>query len=319
MSTISNQDLILELKTMQRKQNVMLALAVLGLFFGFLIFIVGIFEGAAAVITGIVILGAGILFLALWASRKKDLKNFAGERITAPVLREFMELESFDPNAFTDREELKTLSFLPGHNTEHGSDLIRGIYKGNRLELCDLTLQTITSTGKTVIVVTNFQGQLLSYGLGRTVEGCVEITKKTAGKPDGILKRMRNWGTSVSSGRTFENLETENEAFNRMFDVRAENPHTAFLILTPQFMERLMEVNEREATDFCFTGDRLYMAIRSEEDRFEIGGTIESASDVETVRQAIRADFMAAASLLDVLRENEFLFTQETQNRSIGK
>ena len=129
VSTISNQDLILELKTMQRKQNVMLALAVLGLFFGFLIFIVGIFEGAAAVITGIVILGAGILFLALWASRKKDLKNFAGERITAPVLREFMELESFDPNAFTDREELKTLSFLPGHNTEHGSDLIRGIYK----------------------------------------------------------------------------------------------------------------------------------------------------------------------------------------------
>lgn len=308
VGTIKTYEMIPELKRLRRTANGTLAGGIITMVAGFLIFLAGAMEGSAIAAGGLLFFVISIVLFVLYGQHKKSLKTFVGEQITVPVLQEFMELESFEPNAYTDKSVLDSLSILPGHNMESGSDLIRGTYKGNRMELCDLLLQQITSTGKTTTVVTVFEGQLVTYALDRVIDGYVEVTKRTVGKADGFFKRLKRWGASVSTGREYEYVETENEAFNRMFDVRAENPQTAFLVLTPQFMERLMTVNGQVSTNFCFAGDRLYMAVKSEEDRFEVNTDIDTETDLEQLRERLRQDMRATTSLLDELRKNDYLF-----------
>ena len=250
----------------------------------------------------------GLILFIVWIVKRKSLKTFLGENVVEEVLRECIDLESYDPNAYIGADIIRDMSILPPHNQRSGSDLIRGTYKSNPIEICDLLLQQVTSTGKSTTVITVFRGQFLSYGLKKKLDGYVELQKKTAGKAGGFLKRLRNFGTSISHGRNFESVETENTAFNETFDIRAENPMTAFLVLTPQFMEKLLEVNERVTTNFCFTGDRLYMAVKSNKDRFELRGNIRTMDDVERFRNQIRYDLKATLSLLDVLLANENLF-----------
>lgn len=257
---------------------------------------------------GFLLFLVGLILLIVWAVVRKRLKNFLGEHVVEEVLREYVDLESYDPSGYISMDVIRDMSILPAHNQRSGSDLIQGYYKGNPISLCDLLLQQVTSNGKSTTVITVFKGQFLSYGLKKQLDGYVELEKKSAGKAGGFLKRLRNFGTSVSHGRNFESVETENEAFNRTFDIRAENPMTAFLVLTPQFMEKLLEVNERVTTNFCFARDKLYMAIKSNTDKFELKGNIRTMEDMERFRNTIRGDLKATLSLLDVLLSNEHLF-----------
>ena len=50
------------------------------------------------------------------------------------------------------------------------------------------------------------------------------------------------------------------------------------------------------------------MAIKSNEDRFELKGSLQRVEDVERFRNQIRRDLNASLSLLDVLLSNDHLF-----------
>ncbi len=300
---MNTKEILKEIDRLKTRSDATLVLMIACIVIGCLFFLI-----LPLFFVGIPVLALGIALIFVQRNRKKDLKEYAGRAVIEPVLREFIELESYQPNEYVDPEVLKDLSILPTYNQKSGSDLITGRYQGHRLELCDLLLQQVTSTGKTTVVITTFKGQLLSYSLGRSLNGYVEVTKRTAGKSGGLLKRLKNWGTSVSKGREFESVEMENQAFNEMFDVRAEDPETAFLVLTPSFMERLMQVNGMVETAFCFAGDRVYMAIKSDEDCFEVKGTFRSEADIDNFRTQLRNELGATLSLLDIIRKNEYLF-----------
>ena len=250
----------------------------------------------------------GMIMIIVGSRNRKHLKDYLGKNVAEDVLREYIDLISYDPNEYISMDIIKDMSILPSHNRRSGSDLIRGTYRGIPVSLCDLLLQQVTSTGKSTTVVTVFRGQFLSCRLKKNLGGYVEIQKRTMGKAGGFLKRLRNLGTSVSHGRHFESVETENEEFNRVFDIRAEDPMTAFLVLTPQFMEKLLFVNRQYSTNFCFAGDTLYMAVRSSEDRFEPKGSFRTMDDIDCYRSQIRNDLTATLSLLDVLLNNDHLF-----------
>ena len=306
---MDSRELITELQRLRNRSVFMMAAAVISLVLGFFIFIIGgMALGGGGVLLGFVLFGIGMVLLIFQSKRKKELKSYMGETVVKPVLQEFIELESYEANEFMDPDLFDDIGILPGHNRRNGSDLIRGRYGGHLLEMCDLELQQVTSTGKSTTVVTVFKGQLLSYELSKQINGYVEITKHTIGKAGGFLKRLKNWGTSVSRGRDFEHVETENQLFNDTFDVRAEDPQTAFLVLTPQFMERLLQINEVYTTNFCFTPEWVYLAIKSNEDRFELQKDIQTEEDIMRLRENLREDIKATTSLLDVLRKNEYLF-----------
>ena len=305
---MADKVLLEELRKRKATVNGVLAGSIVALVIGFLVFIgEGIVFNHIPVF-GLLLFVSGIIFLIVWSRQRKLLKDFIGEQVVEEVIREYIDLESYNPNAYISTDIIRDMSILPSHNQRSGSDLIQGTYKGNPISLCDLLLQQVTSTGKTTTVVTVFKGQFLSYGLKKELDGYVELQKKSAGKSGGFLKRLRNFGTSVSHGRNFEQVETENTEFNQAFDIRAEHPLTAFLVLTPQFMEKLLEVNQRYTTNFCFAKDRLYMAVKSNEDRFELKGSLQRVEDVERFRNQIRRDLNASLSLLDVLLSNDHLF-----------
>lgn len=305
---MTDNALLEEIRRMKASASGLIAGGIITVAAGFLIFMISVIGFSSPSLLIFPMFFIGVIIVIIGTQKKKQLKEYVGEHVVRQVLSEYIELQSFDPNSYISKDIIRDMDILPSHNQRSGSDLIQGYYHGNPISLCDLLLQQVTSTGKTTTVVTVFRGQFLSYGLRKRLDGYVELQKRSAGKPGGILKRLKNFGSSVSHGRNFESVETENEAFNQTFDVRAENPLTAFLVLTPQFMERLMQVNEQVTTSFCFAEDTLYMAIRSNEDRFEVKGHFDTEEDIERFRSKIRYELEATLSLLDVLLANDNLF-----------
>lgn len=305
---MSNTEILQRIRELKRNYSLTLGVSIGLLVLGFLCFIGGMMGGGPVTALGFLLFIIGMVALVLSSGPKKKMKAFVGEYVTEPVIREFIDLQHFDPNAYIDRDIINDLEIFGGHNRTDGSDLIVGTYGGNHLEMCDLLLQEVTSNGKTTTTVTVFEGQLVAYSLKKRLQGYVEVKKKGFGKPGGFLKRLSNFGSRISKGRDYENVEMENSAFNEMFDVRAESPQDAFLVLTPQFMERLMEIYNEVSTNFCFTEDTLYMAVYSKDDRFEVKGDFNDEADLENFRERIRSDLRKTTDLLDVIRRNEYLF-----------
>jgi len=96
----------------------------------------------------------------------------------------------------------------------------------------------------------------------------------------------------------------ENVAFNEQFNVLTEDPHTAFYILTPQFMEIILSARERayDKKHMCFTGEHLHIAIDTESDFFE------ARRSVVALKARVQNEIDYIKNIIDEFLLNERLF-----------
>lgn len=113
-------------------------------------------------------------------------------------------------------------------NRFHSEDYICAGYNGVNFELSQVKVQYHTSSGKSSHTVTYFDGRMMVVDFPEKMVLSVQIFS------DNFAYRGRQL-----TGLRDEKVEMESVNFNKHFDVRAVNPHDAFYLLTPQFMERL--------------------------------------------------------------------------------
>lgn len=130
------------------------------------------------------------------------------------------------------------------------------------------------------------------------------ILGKVGEKLDKVMTRKMN--------KEIQEAQTENTAFNKKYQILTDDPHTMFYILTPHFMEYIVSADTAAngQTNFCFTGDRVRVALQNTLDFFEIGN-IKSVSDIEGLRAKFRSEMRYIVGILDELLKNEFLFGTE--------
>lgn len=125
-------------------------------------------------------------------------------------------------------DEPMKVGLLPGQAKSfyESGDYFEGAYEGIRFRAS--SVETYEPDNSTLTV---FDGQVIvfsAFHAFKTSETAIQIfPKKQSGKMKGLTLR--------------EKVETENEAFNSMFSVYAENGHNAFYILTPQVLEDILE------------------------------------------------------------------------------
>ncbi len=256
--------------------------------------------GAAVVLIGIMMNGSipvvivGVLIAGLGEWLKNKSKGAADQQvydnIVPDVVNAVFDNVQMDPTPHL-LDVNDTNIPLPDHTYCSGSGYIRGTYQGLTTELCTVRLTDVNEvqreeTGlweKNEQVV--YAGQWMLCELGREFPTWLTIW------PRGKLDKLFNSRT----------IKTENEEFNKKFNLSSGDEQEALRILNPSRMERLMRLAETSGK-FAVnlnTDGRLYIACHCDRGFFDIG---KGRGKPDALRQRFAGELKRFTDMIDTFR-----------------
>ncbi|MCI7804127.1 MAG: DUF3137 domain-containing protein [Oscillospiraceae bacterium] len=238
------------------------------------------------------------------------IKELVGQYIVRDVLAEKIDIVEYSPNSYINEKFLKGCPILPKFNKIQGSDYISGNYRDRKFTYCDLLLKWETkersSNGhRRTRTITQFLGQFMKMELGKDIGGFVQIReRKNPRKSNGFFANILGTGNSHSS------IETENAEFNNQFEIKTSDDQLAFYILTPQFMESVMRLDELADgyTNIEFRGTSVIVTLNNGRDSFEVNKTLRSQRKLEKYQQRFRDELGVILGVFDEVLTKENLF-----------
>jgi hypothetical protein len=208
------------------------------------------------VIMVFVALGIGAIIMGICKSKIKIISN------EFKMVYVQKELEKVFPNStyHFDRgfaqSEITESRLLKSRDRYSSEDMIVGEFDGVHFKSSDVTQKEVRGSGKHRRVVTVFQGRVYEFDFNKVFKYNLLILQK------GQFRPFEN----------FVKIEMESIQFNSELKVYAKNDHEAFYILTPQFMEKLMELDRKyyDKITFSFLNNKLYIAVDNRVDNFDI-------------------------------------------------
>lgn len=159
-------------------------------------------------------------------------------------------------------------------------DLLTGTFYGMRFAYCDVITKYLKRREKKAELETIFQGQIMRFSLP-------EDSKWSFGH----LQIFEKEFLSNFKGRTSPHrVQTENEGFNRRFQVFAADEHNAFYLLTPQMLEKILHFADLADCQIAltFVGPSLYVAMNRPHSIFNASMTESFAQQQQTILQDVR-------------------------------
>lgn len=264
---------------------------------------VGVINGAGW--SGILIVVGGLAVLGVAFSRYyfPFLQIYKGELIQS-ILAE--NLEGYDdlrylPEEGIAEEVVESTGMMLTGNRYYANDFVEGSCQGVRFAQSDVCIQNTVYVNNTAHTDTYFSGRWMIFDFNKRFRSDLQVCEKD-------FRYARAYGGPFSKGEKMHTLETESVAFNRAFTIAAENDSEAFYILTPHFMEKLLEVKAKISGDllFCFVDSQLHVAINDEYDSFE--PNLNTPVDGEKIRRAVLEDMELIAELIHILRLDDRMF-----------
>ena len=179
------------------------------------------------------ILVAIVGVILLVGTRKKFKETYKAVFVDKQLRNNFQNVV-YDWKSGFYENAVKSFGLCAMGNRFSSEDYLRADFAGVPFESADVTVQQVTSTGKSTHVTTYFKGRMLVFDFPSKFVNSVQIftdTFRYRGKP---LVNVRP-----------QKVEMEGVEFNKQFDIFALSPHDAFYLLTPQFMEDMMALSSR--------------------------------------------------------------------------
>jgi hypothetical protein len=303
-SRISDQELASQISAYQRKAALTKGLAVLFAVCLLICFWIGIWP------VGILALIAACVFAFMSAAASGKAKNLLADNITRGILSEVFEDCEYSPAHYLSEEFLREAGLVSDWDIAAGSDLVSGKYKGRSVQFSDIELseeiEQEDEEGHTnTTYETRFKGQWMVLALERAVPAPlrlrenIERSGKISKKIFGELRKNKS------------DVETENVEFNNRFQILTEDAHNAFYILTPHFMEFIMQADAaaNTQTNLCFIENRVHIALHTGKDSFELKNN--DGKNIDALRTRMKSDLTYMTSIADELLKNKYLFGKE--------
>lgn len=151
-------------------------------------------------------------------------------------------------------------------------DLLTGLYQDVRFRFSDVTSRRLVrkSRGRGDLVEI-FNGQVIQFDRfddRKASRGHLQIFQKE------FLSDLRGWTAEHP-------IQTENEPFNRKFQIYAADEHNAFYVLTPVMMEKITAFSDAAGKQVAvsFRGSSMFVAIAGR------GSMFEPADDIPVPEQ----------------------------------
>jgi hypothetical protein len=241
-------------------------------------------------IVGIPFIGGGIIVGRNYKLLKKLSNEFKEKYLSIEVQKAFPGSEYYYNRGFSETEVIES-GLLFKQDRYHSEDLISGNFEGVSFKSSDVKQEDVRSDGERTTVVTIFHGRFYEFDFPKTF------------KSNLLLVQPRNF----RSKNQYTRIKTESLEFNSELKIYAKNEYEAFYILTPNFMERLLYLDKlyRDKISFSFKNNRLYIAIDTREDHFDIKPFKKVD---ENIFKKYRKEMMDIKDFVKVLQLDETLF-----------
>jgi hypothetical protein len=252
------------------------------------------------ILTVVIVFIASVIALALiYASIDAKAKKLVSENITDGLLKEVFASVRYDYKSHIDRETIRDSELIPRWTSCSGSDLVHAKYRGLDITFSDIELTHEESRGDddTSTTVTDFLGQWVICRTARLINADVWLIER---------------GFEMNLFGRKSDIETENIEFNKKYRIHTDDPHTAFLVLTPHFMEYINQMDARAngRTYLWFDGDNVHVAIHNKRNLFDdsITSSVFNPASFDSLRMRFRHDIAYITGIVDELLRNEYLF-----------
>ena len=259
--------------------------------------VLGVLVAAAGIIMGgnivLVIAGGVLLSLGQMAqSRSKSKANQqAFETIAPDIVNAVFENVQIDPDPHL-LDAGDTNIPLPKHDYLGGSGYIRGTYQGLTTELCTVKLTETSEFQREETGMWEKNEQEVYTGQWMLCELDCEFSTWLTIWPREKLDKLLNAHT----------IKTDNEEFNKRFNLSSGNAQEALRILNPSRMERIMKLADTSFGKFAVNlnnDGRLYLAVHSGHGFFDTGKGREAS---DALRQRFTRELRWFTDMIDAFR-----------------
>ena len=206
--------------------------------------LVGIFIGLTPIpgpfiAISAILAAAGVLTLgfAPLQSLKIELKLGLNDRLA----QVFGLTHSEKPYAPARFDSFRDHGLIPSHQKRKFEDHFSGTAHGADFELYEAELKQKRRSKNRTYYVTVFRGVLIRINFPRTVEGVTLVTRDK-----GIFNAFEGWATKTfgRAGHKLERIGLVDPTFEKLFEVYGTDQVMARYLLTPSFMERLLDLEK---------------------------------------------------------------------------
>lgn len=244
---------------------------------------------------------AGLGFITGYFKKVQYFKDQYKKIFVEKPFREAFGQVSCDFKNGISRETIKQTGLIRMGNRYKTNDNIKGTYKNVGFERADIKIQQHTSTGKSSYTVTYFNGRWLILDFNKTFHFDLQIIGK------GFYYTQKKGSIFSIERNRRHKVEMEDIAFNKLFDVYAQDDHEAFFILTPQFISTLKEMyaSMDGALMLGFIDNKLHVAINTKRDAME-ASIFRSVKDPDLAE--VRREINTIIYIIDSLNLDRSLY-----------
>ena len=216
------------------------------------------------------------------------------------------------------KDVIESTNMINMGNHFESNDYVEAKYKGVNFCQSDVEVEkeTVDSDGNSS-TITLFQGRWLIFNFNKEFKSNVQVSGKRFGNDSLYVgygdKKYKTIGDNSSiveyQNMRYSKVKMESEAFNKMFRVYTQIEHDAFYILTPQIMEKLLNLANlyKGMIKFGFIDNKLHVAINDGRDAFEPASFLKKI-DEKKVFERVDRQIKEITSLIDELNSSNDLF-----------
>lgn len=215
-----------------------------------------------------------------------DYKKYYKQNFVKIALEGMFDDLVYEPKNCISRSVIESTHIIRRGNTFSGDDFISASYHGVPFVHSDITIQQVTSNGKNTTTTTYFKGKWMAFDFNKDFNEYVIIAEKKGG--------------AIIDKKTNNKVEMESVEFNNKFKVYATDDHTAFYLITPQFLTSLEKLrdNTKGQLLLAFINGKLHIALHTNKNSLE--PKIFSKVDAKVIN-SIRDELKVITDFLDAL------------------
>lgn len=237
----------------------------------------------------------GGILLAIGGVRFSKLNRTFKNEVLVKVMRDLLPGTVYSPNSGLDPATVYRTECLKRADRFRSEDLITGDFDGVAFRCSDVVLEEKhverTKDGYREYYVAFFTGRIFEVTFNKEFEGYLQVLE----------------GGSPISNRPFQKVALESIDFNKKFRTYSTNELSAFLVLTPDIMERMMQLEKENPgrISFSFTGSTLYIALNNNKNTFELR-PFRKIDD--SMIEEFKKDFLVIKDIITLLKLNQKIF-----------
>jgi hypothetical protein len=244
--------------------------------------------GFLAFLPAVIVSGIG-------ASEFMKVKRRFKQEFLVDIIKTALPETTYIPEQGLSEHEVYQTEFLKRADRYHSEDLMYGKIEDVAFRASDVKLEERhvqhTKNGTRVYYVAYFLGRVFHFTFNKPFEGYLQVLES---------------GSPLSS-RGYKKVEMESIDFNKKFRTFSTNDLSAFYVLTPDIMERIMDLEKSHPgrIGFSFTGENLYIAINNNKDTFEL--KMFKPVDDQMIDE-FKKDLLAVKEIVLLLKLNNKIF-----------